>query len=272
MKGQKMTEQKRKPDMEAPQKLMRQARSPVAIVSAGALKKALLATDCVSYKNATLQTIRCLRVCISDGKLTLVATNGKVLVSKEIVCKNYCDVEISIPRPCVAKIQKCLSANGPDVTILTDLDMSSVQVDFGEISITTEVEEGHYPKWENIVTPIGSPLVEFVADRHSLICTLKRFVATNNTHVVFSFDPEENRAVVRGCAEGALDETIDVADNITCKEKISIGADPELLLDVISGIDADHVLIRIFGKMSPIKITPVYMLEHRSVVMPMRID
>ena len=91
--------------------------------------------------------------CFQDGKLTLVATDGRrlALFENELEFPESQQVAIDIPSRAVAEVHRLLGDAG-DVMVRITSNLASF--DFGDTLLVTKLIDGNYPNYRQVIRPL----------------------------------------------------------------------------------------------------------------------
>jgi DNA polymerase-3 subunit beta len=211
-------------------------------------------------------------VSLKDGKMTLVATDGRrlALVDEEVEIPEKTAGEFIVPAKAINELNRLL------------LDKGEVEIKFGENQasfalkqekgfstvIITKLIEGNYPNYRQV---IPSETKERIAlSREELVQALRRaeiMTSEKANSVKMNFGKNLLTITANSPEIGEARETI--AINYKGKE-IAIAFNPRYLIDPLNALANDEVFIELIDELSPgvLKINGPFLY----VVMPMRLN
>jgi DNA polymerase-3 subunit beta len=211
-------------------------------------------------------------VSLKDGKMTLVATDGRrlALVDEEVEIPEKTAGEFIVPAKAINELNRLLQ------------DKGEVEIKFGENQasfalkqekgfstvIITKLIEGNYPNYRQV---IPSETKERIAlSREELVQALRRaeiMTSEKANSVKMNFGKNLLTITANSPEIGEARETI--AINYKGKE-IAIAFNPRYLIDPLNALANDEVFIELIDELSPgvLKINGPFLY----VVMPMRLN
>lgn len=236
-------------------------RIPHAVLRDGLRKTAYaISTDETRYVlNGIFASFR-------DGKLTLVATDGRrlAMVDSDLEFPASHETDVIIPTKAVQELQRLLGDSGEVV-----LKLSESQISFavGDSLLCSKLIEGNYPNYRQVIPGDSNERVIF--SREGLLETVRRVSLlssdkSNSVKLVFS----ENRVEVTANSPdvGEAQETIDV---VYQGPPMQIAFNPEFLMAPLRNLESEQVYLDLIDEMSPgvLRIEGTFLY----VLMPMRV-
>ena len=232
-----------------------------------ALYEMLRKTQYAASQDDTRRTLKGVLISFKDGKLTMVATDGRrlAMVEKEMEFpKNY-EKDYILPSKTVQELMRSVSGEG-DVVIKAQ--PTKICFEFDGTRILSKLVDEVYPNYTQVIPSACANKVEI--DRQLLINALDRASVitmdeAHSTKLIF----EGNRLVVTSAAS----EIGEAKDEVPIKyagEKIEILFDPNFLMEPLKAIDDDEIFIEFNDGKSPAMIK--CSIPFLYVVMPLRIS
>jgi DNA polymerase III subunit beta len=211
-------------------------------------------------------------VSLKDGKMTLVATDGRrlALVDEEVEIPEKTVGEFIVPAKAINELNRLLQ------------DKGEVEIKFGENQasfalkqekgfstvIITKLIEGNYPNYRQVIP--GETKERIALSREELVQALRRaeiMTSEKANSVKLSFGKNQLTITANSPEIGEARETI--AINYKGKE-IAIAFNPRYLIDPLNALANDEVFIELIDELSPgvLKINGPFLY----VVMPMRLN
>jgi DNA polymerase-3 subunit beta len=201
-----------------------------------------------------------------DGKMTLVATDGRrlAMVDSDLEFPASHETDVIIPSKAVQELQRLLGDSGELILKLNDNQISFV---IGDTLLCSKLIDGNYPNYRQVIP--GDSNERVVISREALLETVRRVSLlssdkANSVKLVFS----ENRIEVTANSPdvGEAQESMDV---IYQGPPMQIAFNPEFLQAPLRALDSEQVYLDLIDEMSPgvLRIEGTFLY----VLMPMRV-
>jgi DNA polymerase-3 subunit beta len=201
-----------------------------------------------------------------DGKMTLVATDGRrlAMVDSDLEFPASHETDVIIPTKAVQELQRLLGDTGDVVVNLTSNQVSFV---IGDSLLVSKLIDGNYPNYRQVIP--GDAIERVVIGREALLETARRVSLlssdkSNSIKLVFS----ENQIEVTANSPdvGEAQESMDV---IYQGKPMQIAFNPEFLQAPLRNLDTNDVYLDLIDEMSPgvLRIEGTFLY----VLMPMRV-
>jgi len=201
-----------------------------------------------------------------DGKMTLVATDGRrlAMVDADLEFPASHETDVIIPNKAVQELQRLLGDAGEVIVKLSD---SQISFTVGDSLLCSKLIEGNYPNYRQVIP--GDSNERVIISREALLETVRRVSLlssekSNSVKLVFS----ENRIEVTANSPdvGEAQESMDV---IYQGPPMQIAFNPEFLQAPLRNLDSDDVYLDLIDEMSPgvLRIEGTFLY----VLMPMRV-
>lgn len=201
-----------------------------------------------------------------DGKLTLVATDGRrlAMVDADLEFPASHETDIIIPTKAVQELQRLLGDSGEVIVKLSD---SQISFAVGDSLLASKLIEGNYPNYRQVIP--GDSNERVVISREALLETVRRVSLlssdkSNSVKLVFS----ENHIEVTANSPdvGEAQESMDV---IYQGPPMQIAFNPEFLQAPLRNLDTTDIYLDLIDEMSPgvLRIEGTFLY----VLMPMRV-
>ena len=211
-------------------------------------------------------------VSLKDGKMTLVATDGRrlALVDEEVEISEKTAGEFIVPAKAINELNRLLQEKG-EVEIKFGENQASFALkqekDFSTV-IITKLIEGNYPNYRQVIP--GETKERIALGREELVQALRRaeiMTSEKANSVKLNFGKNQLTITANSPEIGEARETI--AINYKGKE-IAIAFNPRYLIDPLNALANDEVFIELIDELSPgvLKINGPFLY----VVMPMRLN
>lgn len=202
-----------------------------------------------------------------DGKLTLVATDGRRLAMAEsdLEVPTSHEADIIIPTKAVNELQRLINGTGE---LVMRLNENQVSFQVGDSTLVTKLIEGNYPNYRQVIPGEANERVEL--PRLALLETLRRVVSLLTTEksnsVKLHFHDNKLEISANSPDVGEAHEEIPVKYEA---RSIQVAYNPEFMMAPLKNLDTDTVYLDLIDEMSPgvIRIDGSFLY----VIMPMRV-
>jgi DNA polymerase-3 subunit beta len=201
-----------------------------------------------------------------DGKMTLVATDGRrlAMVDSDLEFPASNETDVIIPAKAVQELQRLLGDSGEVVVKLSD---SQISFAIGDSLLCSKLIDGNYPNYRQVIP--GDSNERVIIPREALLETVRRVSLlssekSNSVKLVFG----ENRIEVTANSPdvGEAQESMDV---IYQGPQMQIAFNPEFLQAPLRALENENVYLDLIDEMSPgvLRIDGPFLY----VLMPMRV-
>jgi DNA polymerase-3 subunit beta len=235
-------------------------------IAQGVLKDSLRKTAYAISTDETRYVLNGIYASFRDGKLTLVATDGRrlAMVENELEFPAGHETDVIIPTKAVNELQRLLGDEG-DVTLR--LSDSQVSFEVGGSLLVSKLIEGNYPNYRQVIPSETKERVQI--SREALLETVRRVSLlasekSNSVKLVFG----ENRIEVIATSPD-IGEANEVIEAAYTGKSFAIAFNPEFLQAPLKNLQEDDVYLDLIDEMSPgvIRIDSAFLY----VIMPMRV-
>ena len=248
-------------------RLPEEEESYAYIVPQATLREMLRKVAYAASQDDTRRTIKGVLMSFKDGKLTMVATDGRrlALVENEMEFPKNAERDIVLPSKAVAELQRSLADEG-DASVM--VKKSQICFTLGSVMIYSKLIEDVYPNYRQV---IPKETREHIAiDRQLLIDALERASVmtmdeAHSTKLTFS-----SGMLTVSSAASDIGEAKDEVPIKYAGENIEIMFNPSYVMDPLKAIDDDEIKININDGHSPAVIT--CSIPFLYVLMPLRIS
>lgn len=231
------------------------------------IKDALRKTAYAISTDETRYVLNGILFSFKDGRLTMVATDGRrlALIDMEVEFPQSDEIEVIIPTKCVNELTRLVGESG-EVRMM--VGQNQVAFDVGRSRLVSKLVDGNYPNYRQVIPTEVSERVTLeralflsAVQRVSLLASEKsnsvKLVLTNNNLEIAANTPDV----------GEARESIPLAYK---GKDISIAFNPEYLMAPLRALPNPEVYLDLIDEMSPgvIKIQSPFLY----VLMPMRVS
>jgi DNA polymerase-3 subunit beta len=241
-------------------------KNPIYKIEQKALKELIKRVSYAMSADEKRYVLNGLLVCLKDGKLTLVATDGRrlALADQELDFPKSGEREFILPAKAVLELQRQLADKDEVSFVVLE---NQILFQFGSTLVAAKMVEGNYPNYRQVIP--GDTNERVVIAREALLETVRRVSLlssekSNSVKLVFS----ENRIEVTANSPdvGEAQESMDV---IYQGPPMQIAFNPEFLQAPLRNLDTEDVYLDLIDEMSPgvLRIEGSFLY----VLMPMRV-
>ena len=223
---------------------------------------AMAQQDVRYYLNGLLLDLR-------DQTLRCVATDGHRLALCEAPLEQSVATkrQIIVPRKGVTELQRLLE--GGDREVELEIGRSHVRVKRDDVTFTSKLIDGRFPDYEAVI-PIGADR-EVQVDREVLRAALQRAAILSNEKyrgVRVEVTPGQLKISAHNPEQEEAQEEIEAQTQVT---DLAIGFNVNYLLDALSALRDEHVVIQLRDSNSSALVREAAGAKSRHVVMPLRL-
>lgn len=185
---------------------------------------------------------------VKEGKLTLVATDGRrlAMVENEFEVSADNEAEFIVPTKGVAELQRLLQSEGEVTLKLSD---SQIRFEIGDSVVVSKLIEGNYPNYRQVIP--GEPNQSLMIGRDALLDTVKRVAllsSDKSNSVKLSFSEGELGVSANTPDVGEAKETMPVAFTA---EPFAIAFNPDFLQAPLKTLSVDEIQLDLINEMAP---------------------
>lgn len=208
---------------------------------------------------------------IQDGRLTVVATDGRrmsVCMERESVPQGV-NIKVIIPGKMIGELERLLGTDG-EVSVY--LDEAQTAFSFGNTRLVTALIEGNFPNYEVVIPKkhdkeaVINTAAFIEAVRRTRTMTNEKF---NNVRFILSSGMLQLKVVTPEVGE--YEEELSVEYD---GERVEIAFNPDFLLDILRNVDSEMVSLILKDTTSPGIVKPCTEAatdSYINVVMPIRL-
>ncbi len=231
-----------------------------------ALRDGLRKTSYAISTDETRYVLNGIFTSFRDGKMTLVATDGRrlAMVDTDLEFPASHETDVIIPTKAVQELQRLLGEGGE---VLVKLSDSQVSFQIGDTLLASKLIEGNYPNYRQVIPADSNERV--VISREALLETVRRvslLSSDKSNSVKLVFGENQIEVTANSPDVGEARESMDVAYT---GKPMQIAFNPEFLQAPLRNLDTDEVYLDLIDEMSPgvVRIEGSFLY----VLMPMRV-
>ncbi|MCA3648956.1 MAG: DNA polymerase III subunit beta, partial [Methylobacterium sp.] len=206
---------------------------------------------------------------VIDGKLRAVATDGHRLALADVAAPAGASgmPGVIVPRKTVSELLKLVSEASEAVTV--ELSSVKIRVSTGAVVLTSKLIDGTFPDYQRVIPQRNDKLM--IVERDEFARSVDR---------VSTISSERGRAVKFALGDGKLTLSVHNPDAGQATEELlvdyeasplEIGFNARYLLDIVSQLEGDTALVKLFDSGSPTLIQDREGAASLYVLMPMRV-
>ena len=231
------------------------------------LREMLRKTAFAASQDDTRKTLKGVLASFRDGKLTMVATDGRrlALIEHEFEFPESEERELVLPTKLVTELQRTL---GTDGSVSITVEKSQVSFNMGDTRLYSKLLDEVYPNYRQVIPTNCSQRV--VVERKPLLDALDRVSVmmiddSNSTRLTF----DANELTVTSAASD-VGEARDLVPIKYDGPRIEIVFNPNFVMDPLKAVDEDEVTIELNDGTKPamIKCSVPFLY----VMMPLRVS
>ena len=214
----------------------------------GLLRESLKKTSYAISNDETRYVLNGIFTAFKEGKLTLVATDGRrlAMVENDLEFPASHETDFIIPTKAVQELQRLLGDEGDAIARLSD---NQIVFEVGSSVIVSKLIEGNYPNYRQVIP--GEAKETLKLGREALLETARR---------VSLLSSEKSNSVKLVVGDGGIDVTANSPDIGEAKEsmsvnyggkEIAIAFNPEFLMAPLRNLEDEEIQLDLIDEMSP---------------------
>jgi DNA polymerase-3 subunit beta len=201
--------------------------------------------------------------------LRTVATDGHrlALCETELEKTSGAKRQIIVPRKGVTELQRLLESGDREIEL--EVGRSHVRVKRDDVTFTSKLIDGRFPDYEAVI-PIGADR-EVKVDREALRASLQRAAILSNEKyrgIRVEVSPGNLKISAHNPEQEEAQEEIEADTTVS---DLAIGFNVNYLLDALSALRDEHVVIQLRDSNSSALVREASSEKSRHVVMPLRL-
>ncbi len=235
---------------------------PQAILQEG-LKK----TSYAISSDETRYVLNGIFVSFKEGKLTLVATDGRrlAMVENDLEFPSSHETDFIVPTKAVQELQRLLTGEGE---VLVSLSDNQICFEVGTSIIVSKLIEGNYPNYRQVIP--GESKERLTLNREALFETVRRvslLSSDKSNSIKLSFNLNELGVTANSPDIGEANESVDVKYE---GKEFAIAFNPEFLQAPLKALSEKEIHLDLIDEMSPgvLRTDDAFLY----VLMPMRVN
>ncbi len=205
---------------------------------------------------------------IEDKTITLTATDRYRLAEKKIqLSKSFPSQQVIVPQKTILELSRIIGTQADDV----EMSISDNQILFyiNNTQIISRLIDGQYPDYKQIIP------TEFLTTIHTkkqdFVNSLKAgsIFSQGSNSIKFNYDSEKQILTVTSESSDLGKSTVELPSNIEGEGGVLM-VNYKYILDCLSNIESDNVIIKIINDNSPSILIPEGKNDYMYLVMPIK--
>lgn len=233
----------------------------------GVFKEMLRKTAYAVSHDETRYVLNGVLLSFKDGKLTMVATDGRrlALVEHEVEFPAEAEKDMVLPTKAVSELLHTLD---DDEEMRVYAKANQIMFQFGNVLVCSKLIDGTYPNYRQVIPAACEERVAI--ERESFLTALKRvslLISDSSNATKMTFRQNQLEITLNTPDVGEARETIPI--KYTGKE-LSVAFNPEFVIDPLRNLTSDEVFMELTDQLSPgvLKCDIPFLY----VLMPMRVS
>lgn len=209
-------------------------------IEQGMLKEAIQLTSFAVSRDETRYVLNGILIVVKGDFFRCVATDGRRLAffESKLKDKQKKEVEIIIPSKAIQELSKLLTWEG---TILVSVFQNKIIFCAGETILSATLIEGKFPNYEQVIPKNKTTTVE-IEKNELLQCLRRAALLTSNEAPAVKLDFLKNRVMITARTPNLGEAKEEMVSRMEGKE-MTIGFNPDYLMDVLKNLDVDNITI-----------------------------
>lgn len=240
-------------------------------VSTKDLNSAITQTVFAASTNTSRPVLSGVLLDLDRENLKIVATDSYRLAERKITLKEKTSISLQsvIPARTIIELGKILSkAQEDDLEI--NLTKNQVLFTIGSIELTSRLIEGKFPDYEKIIPKSSKTKITVSTEDLSLVVKRVSLFARENNNSIKVAATNDGKLVISTEETKIGEEKAEVSVKVE-GENNKIALNAQYLLDVLTFIQADKVLVEVDDKLAPAVIRPSENKDYVYIIMPLKI-
>ena len=234
-------------------------------IDQGVFKAMLQRTGYAASTDESRQVLNGALLSFKEGRLTIVATDGRrlALIEQEVEFPKEAEAELVLPSKTIAEMIRTIDGEG---AMKIHATANQVAFDSGKVVVVSKLVDGAYPNYRQVIPPQCEQRITI--EREQFMSAVRRVALltsdqSNSVKLTFAKNRVEVSAVTPEVGEAK--ETITVKYG---GPDISVSFNPAFLLDPLKNLVADQIYFELNDEISPgvVKTDDPFLY----VIMPMR--
>lgn len=240
-------------------------------VSTKDLNSAITQTVFAASTNTSRPVLSGVLFDLDRDSLKIVATDSYRLAERKIHLKEKTSISLQsvIPSRTIVELGKILSKSQEE-TLEINLTKNQVLFTIGTIELMSRLIEGKFPDYEKIIPKASKTKISVSTEDLSLVIKRVSLFARENNNSIKVAATNDGKLIISTEETKIGEEKAEVAVKVD-GENNKIALNAQYLLDVLTFIQADKVVLEIDDKLAPAVIKPADNKDYVYIIMPLKI-
>lgn len=205
--------------------------------------------------------------------LTLVGVDGFRLAEKKIVLETEIpSLSLVVPAKTLRELGLILGKHDEKVMISQDASENQIVFQVGDISLSSRLLEGEFPKYREIIPQEFTTKVILPREGFLKAVNLASIFTPTATNIVrLEVDPEAGLVTVSANTQEVGSNKVEVAGKVE-GDAVTIAFNAKYLADCLGALACEEISFEVMGSLKPGLIRPVGSDDYLHVVMPVRVQ
>lgn len=208
---------------------------------------------------------------IDGGQLKMVATDSYRLAEKKLILDKKIEGSFSciIPARTISELGK-ITNRSTSKEVSVELSKNQVLFRIGNVELVSRLIEGKFPEYERIIPKEAKTKVEVSLEELSLVLKRVNLFAKENNNSIRLTATNDGKMLVSTDETKVGEEKAEVAIKMD-GENNKISLNSQYLLDVLTYLADEKIVLEMSDKLSPAVIKPVKREDYVYIIMPLKV-
>ena len=203
----------------------------------------------------------------AEGSLFIAATDGYRLAERKFIERVESEVKAIVPTSSLSEVLRSLGEETEEIEIL--FDEAQVRFRFGEIEITSNLIDGSFPDYRQLIPKTSEADVIVPKDELVRVTKLAALFAREvGGSIVLEAKTSTGTFSVASVANEFGENTSEIETEIPKDERITLNS--KFLIDALNSLEEEKVKLGFSGKLSPITVKNEKSENYTHIIMPLK--
>jgi DNA polymerase-3 subunit beta len=240
-------------------------------VATGDLDVAIAETVFAASTNVSRPVLSGVYFEASGNEMKMVATDSYRLAEKKLTLGKKIEGKFSciVPAKTIAELGKITNrAEAKEVSI--DISKNQILFKIGSVELVSRLIEGKFPEYERIIPKEGKTKVEVSVEDLSIVLKRVSLFAKENNNSVRLSATNDGKLLVSTDETKVGEEKAEVVIKMD-GENNKISLNSQYMLDVLTYVTDEKIILEISDKLSPAVIKPIKREDYVYIIMPLKV-
>jgi len=208
---------------------------------------------------------------VDGGVLKMVATDSYRLAEKKLALDKKVEGSFSciIPSRTISELGK-ITNKSSSKEVEVSLSKNQVLFKVGEVELVSRLIEGKFPEYERIIPKEAKTKVEVSLEELSLVLKRVNLFARENNNSIRLTATNDGKMLVSTDETKVGEEKAEISIKVD-GENNKISLNSQYLLDVLTYLTDEKIVLEMSDKLSPAVIKPVKREDYVYIIMPLKV-